>query len=490
MRRRPASSASRRPPFPSRRVPRPRSIGSFQGPTSGTTGRDRRRGPPFVIASASCRGGPGTGKTTTVAAIVSLLVELGVADPGRIALAAPHRQGGGPPPGGGAEGNCGRSARGRAALAAEVPAMAAFPAEASTVHRLLARAGGGPLPVDALILDEASMVDLTVMARVLAALPEGARLVLLGDASQLASVQPGSVFADLCRAGREAAPLAACVTELVHNWRFRETGGIGRIAAAAVRGDAAAVLTAFEEPPAEAGDTAELRPPHGARRVRTVGEETRRRAVRAAPPRRPGAGRARRRRRRSRSALPGALRAPGRPVRGRALQPARGAAAPRARPRFRKRSLLPRPADPRDPQRHADRPLERRHGGRGSRRGRPRPRLVPGATGRGWRAAPRLPGPPPASRELLRPHRAPGAGLGVRGGGGGAGARPNPGWRPRELLYTAVTRARRRVVVHGSGESVAAAVERATARSSGLHDALTPAAGPADTGTRPSLHGV
>ena len=59
-----------------------------------------------------------------------------------------------------------------------------------------------------------------------------------------------------------------------------------------------------------------------------------------------------------------------------------------------------------------------------------------------------------------------------------------------ELLYTAVTRARRRVVVHGSGESVAAAVERATARSSGLHDALTPAAGPADTGKRPSLHGV
>ena len=433
-------------------------------------------------------GGPGTGKTTTVAAIISLLVELGVADPGRIALAAPT---------GKAAARLQEAARkelreerkGRAALATEVPAMAAFPAEASTVHRLLARAGGGPLPVDALILDEASMVDLTVMARVLAALPEGARLVLLGDASQLASVQPGSVFADLCRAGREAAPLAACVTELVHNWRFRETGGIGRIAAAAVRGDAAAVLAAFEEPPAEAGDTAELRPltePAAFERLaRRLADERFAPQLRAA---------------RERAGPAGAGDGP--------VQPFRVLCAHRVGPfgaeRFnrlverRLRALgLASANDPFYPGRpilvtRNDTRTGLSNGDTGvairDADGRARvwfPELQ--AAGGGPRLVSPARLPPHESFFALTVHRAQGSEYEeVAVVLGPAESRV----ATRELLYTAVTRARRRVVVHGSGESVAAAVERATARSSGLHDALTPAAGPADAGTRPPLHGV
>ena len=171
-------------------------------------------GDPIRMAArtAVCRrlcvisGGPGTGKTTIAAAIVALLIELGLAAPGRIALAAPT---------GKAAARLQEAVRGRhRALVSLAPALEGYEAQATTVHRWLLLRGRnerGGLPVDALILDEGSMVDLTLMARVLTALPDGARLVVLGDASQLASVQPGAVFADLCRAGTgaertEAAP--------------------------------------------------------------------------------------------------------------------------------------------------------------------------------------------------------------------------------------------------------------------------------------------
>ena len=310
-------------------------------------------------------GGPGTGKTTTVAAVVALLVDLGLAGPARIALAAPT---------GKAAARLQEAVRrelreeraGRAALAVDVPLLKAFPAEASTIHRLLARSGGGPLPVDALILDEASMVDLTLMARVLAALPGGACLVLLGDASQLASVQPGAVFADVCRAGRGAAPLASCVTELVHNWRFDEAGGIGRVAAATVAGDPGAVLAALREASGNTDDAAELRPladPAAFERLATrLADEWFAPAVEDA---RQGAG-------------PDAGDGPVRPfqvlcahrvgpVRGRALQRPRRAAAPGARSRPGARCLLSGTADPGYPQRRADWPLERRYGRRRAR---------------------------------------------------------------------------------------------------------------------------
>ncbi|TVQ90672.1 MAG: hypothetical protein EA400_05895, partial [Chromatiaceae bacterium] len=161
-------------------------------------------------------GGPGTGKTYTVARILALLAEAagGVL---RIALAAPT---------GKAAARLTESIRAARAEAALDPALAALiPEQAQTLHRLLGfRPGrerprhhaGNPLHLDLLVVDEASMLDLTLMARLLAALPATARLILLGDREQLASVEAGMVLGDLCGRARVpcwSAPLRAALAE-------------------------------------------------------------------------------------------------------------------------------------------------------------------------------------------------------------------------------------------------------------------------------------
>ena len=447
-------------------------------------------------------GGPGTGKTTTAAAIVALLVELGLAAPDRIALAAPT---------GKAAARLQEAVRGqRQALLSRAPALEGFDPRATTMHRWLLHHVRKGLAADALILDEGSMVDLTLMAQVLRALPDGARLVLLGDASQLASVQPGSVFADLCRAGggigetvtgaagteetreagRESAlssssptaldggrppqrsPLASCVVELVHNWRFDERGGLGRLAAAVVRGDAPAAVEALRDP----SDTAvELRPLPDAAAFERLAERfadewfapALRRARELRGPPDEGAGplpsfrvlcahrvgpfgaeRFNRSVERRLRAL-GLVRAhdtfyPGRPI-----------LVTRNDPRTRLSNgdtgVVLRDADGRAQVWFPE--LDDAEEG---------PRLVPPA---------RL--PPHESFFALTVHRAQGSEYDeVAVVPGPADSRV----ATRELLYTAVTRARRRVVVYGAAESVAAAVERPTERSSGLHDALVRAA--------------
>ncbi len=179
-------------------------------------------------------GGPGTGKTHTLARIIGLLQE---ADPDlRIALAAPTGK---------------AAARmGEALLAAGVE-VKGDGGGARTVHRLLGvRADGSgfhhhrerPLAVDVLVVDEASMIDLSLMAHLLDALPETARLILLGDRDQLAAVEAGAVFADLCDSPR----LASCVAPLTTSFRFGADSGIGRLAERLRAGDAAGALALLQ----------------------------------------------------------------------------------------------------------------------------------------------------------------------------------------------------------------------------------------------------
>ena len=128
-------------------------------------------------------GGPGTGKTTILKGILSLYDELEL----ETLLAAPT----------------GRAAKRMSELTGR---------EASTIHRLLgakmaedgetvvfSKHEGDPLNCDALVLDECSMVDITLMSSLLKALKPGCRLVLVGDADQLPSVGPGNVFSDIIR---------------------------------------------------------------------------------------------------------------------------------------------------------------------------------------------------------------------------------------------------------------------------------------------------
>ena len=190
-------------------------------------------------------GGPGTGKTTLVARILSALVDGGAAEPRRIALAAPT---------GKAAARLQESVQNRLGsgdLLERVPALSDFPVEARTIHRLLASRTSLVRRLQALIVDECSMVDLPLMARLVGALPEDCRLILLGDANQLSSVEPGSVFSDLCRAGA-GARLGECVTRLVRNYRFGSDSGIGRLAAAVVDGDGDGALATLRD-----GDDAE-----------------------------------------------------------------------------------------------------------------------------------------------------------------------------------------------------------------------------------------
>jgi exodeoxyribonuclease V alpha subunit len=143
-------------------------------------------------------GGPGTGKTTTALALVRTLVRLGIPPEG-IALCAPT---------GKAAGRLEDDFRTRLAAlkepAAVDRALLAESPKAQTLHRLLGlsrRSGRAqardPLPFRAVIVDESSMVDLILMDKLLASLLDDALLVLLGDADQLPSISAGAVFRDL-----------------------------------------------------------------------------------------------------------------------------------------------------------------------------------------------------------------------------------------------------------------------------------------------------
>jgi exodeoxyribonuclease V alpha subunit len=175
-------------------------------------------------------GGPGTGKTTTVARLLAAVHALSDGAP-RVALAAPT---------GKAAARLTEAVVSAAAEGAFTDAERAFlrASAASTLHRLLGIRPGSVrarfdaehrLPHDVVIVDEASMVGLGVMARLLSALRPGARLVLVGDPQQLASVEVGAVLADLV-APADAAPHG--VAELTRTHRYAAGGGIAAIAQA------------------------------------------------------------------------------------------------------------------------------------------------------------------------------------------------------------------------------------------------------------------
>lgn len=204
-------------------------------------------------------GGPGTGKTSTV---VRILAALQMQYHGKLAirLAAPTgkaaarmqeavrnakiRLGGNVPQAG--EGASAFPPGG--GLAPEI--LAAIPEQAGTLHRLLgARPDSGvfrhgrtnPLPLDVLVVDEASMIDLALLAKLVEALPPRARLILLGDKDQLASVEAGAVFGDIC-AGSGQGGMAGSIALLHKSYRFSASSGIGQLAGAIRSGDANGAL--------------------------------------------------------------------------------------------------------------------------------------------------------------------------------------------------------------------------------------------------------
>lgn len=246
-------------------------------------------------ALAVVTGGPGTGKTTTVLKVLALLVEQALAAgaaPPRVVLAAPT---------GKAAARLVDSIHAGLAKLPLDPAVAAhIRPEASTLHRLLGwqprtptrfrHDADRPLAADVVVVDECSMVDLSLMAKLVDAVPAHARLVLLGDRDQLASVEAGSILADVCGADGAApfrggaafaarlaaacdaptlaapAPagpasagpasdgppppaIADCVVRLVVSHRFRDDGGIGALARAVNAGDRAAMYAALCDDP-------------------------------------------------------------------------------------------------------------------------------------------------------------------------------------------------------------------------------------------------
>ncbi len=217
-------------------------------------------------------GGPGTGKTTTAAKILAIFSRQhqGKAPP-RILLGAPTGK---------------AAARLQEAISASniLPAGTG-PLPGATLHRLLgsrADAAGfrhnrsNPLAADIILIDEASMVDLAMMARLMEAVPASARLILLGDHQQLASVEPGSVLGAICHPaalrnfsaafrrqvaelcgsrlppvpdGEAAADhgLADCFVELVKTYRFAPESAIFRLSSAIRKGDGPGALAVLRQ---------------------------------------------------------------------------------------------------------------------------------------------------------------------------------------------------------------------------------------------------
>ncbi|NTW57255.1 MAG: exodeoxyribonuclease V subunit alpha [Chlorobiaceae bacterium] len=193
-------------------------------------------------------GGPGTGKTSTVVRILALLLE----QPGegrRIALAAP-------------------TGKAVARLKSSISKMkgsidcpdevrSAISNDVVTIHGLLGTIPGSarfrhspenPLPFDTVIIDEASMVALPLMHALVSATLPDTRLLLIGDMDQLASVEAGSAFSDICEAAavKPHSAFGSCMVKLEKNYRFSESEGIARLGRMVAAGNEKEVIEALE----------------------------------------------------------------------------------------------------------------------------------------------------------------------------------------------------------------------------------------------------
>ncbi len=212
-------------------------------------------------------GGPGTGKTHTVTNILALLLEQD--ETLRMAVCAPT---------GKAAARIQESIKKvKSTLTCPPELLPKIPEEATTIHRLLGVRRGSPhfyhdhdnrLSVDVLIVDEASMVSLALMTKLLRATSVTCRVILLGDRNQLASVEAGAVLGDICAAAdtdsfskvfceqyavdsgddivsvcaADNAVLSDCAVELKFSYRFDEKSAIGAVSRAVNSGDAAAAM--------------------------------------------------------------------------------------------------------------------------------------------------------------------------------------------------------------------------------------------------------
>lgn len=222
---------------------------------------------PFCVIS----GGPGTGKSTVVSRILALIALQQSGNRLQMALAAPT-------------GKAAQRLQEAVRAAAEDPRFSEsirkkLPLEASTIHRLLGAISGSPffrhhaenpLVVDGVIVDEASMVDLPLMSKLVQALPAHARLILLGDQDQLASVEAGAILGDICDRGilhhhsmdfcaryhrltgkvipeGPGPDVRDSLVRLDKNYRFGEESGIKGVSRAVNRGEGEEALTILKK---------------------------------------------------------------------------------------------------------------------------------------------------------------------------------------------------------------------------------------------------
>ncbi len=189
-------------------------------------------------------GGPGTGKTYTLARLIALLVASDDKMPS-IKMAAPTgkaamrmrdsiKK---------AKNDIMSELQQRGGYEHLLAKIASIPEGACTLHRLLGTIPGSTkfrhnadnrLAADIVVIDEASMIDLAMMAKTLTALPDGTKLILLGDMHQLASVDPGYVMGDICKAAQNNphSDLGKSLVELTHSHRFGKHSAIGKLSSA------------------------------------------------------------------------------------------------------------------------------------------------------------------------------------------------------------------------------------------------------------------